>query len=412
MKKNSIFFIIVLCAILITFLNSNAMSENYEDPGITDTEIKIGLFNALSGPYSSYGIDPMRFSKMWYEMINKRGGIHGRKLVFAEEDDKCSGTHLVAAVKKLITVDNVFLLHGGGCSSALLAAMDYVQRERVPLVGMTASMDGLIYPPKKYIFGGLGGTVHSFGGAVVDFCAKQLNTTKIAYVMHDDEYGSWGYESFEWQLKAEHKASPVSVEKISRDITDVTAVMLKIKNADPGAIVLMVYDRPGALLIREAHRLGVKCPIILGATGAINVKATADAVGNKDAFKNFYYQYASRDDYKDGPELQWARNLYEDRYPDLAKKPEFPSQIGFIGIASTKVVTLGLEMAGPHPTREKFIRALEGMGFLDTGVMAGYLHFSPDDHAGTESSTFYKFDGENLKKIHGNFESRWKYIGK
>lgn len=409
MKRNLFFISCCVWLLLLAIQIQTAFSQKYEDPGITDTEIKIGVFAPLSGPVVSYGIDPMRFVEMWYEMVNQQGGIHGRKLVLVKEDDKGSGTSLLAAVKKLVTVDKVFLLHGGTVSSALLASMDYIQREKVPLVGMTASMDGMLYPPRKYIFGGLGGTVHSFGGAVVDFCTKHLKAKRIAYVMHDDEYGSWGHEAFVQQLKKEHNFEPAAVEKISRDITDVTAVMLKIKNANPDVVVFMTYDRPGALLIRQAYNLGVKVPLILGATGAVNIQATTEAVGNKEAFKNFYYQYASRDDYKYGPDLEWARKLYKNRYPELANSPEFPSQIGFIGIASTKVVTLGLELAGPHPTREKFISALEGMGYLDTGVMAGILHFGPEDHAGTEDSTFYKFDGEKLQKIQGSFESRWKY---
>jgi branched-chain amino acid transport system substrate-binding protein len=411
MKRNIFFLICCICSLLLAIQIQTAFSQKYEDPGITDTEIKIGVFAPLSGPVVSYGIDPMRFVEMWYEMINQSGGIQGRKVVLIKEDDKGSGTSLVAAVKKLVTVDKVFLLHGGTVSGALLASMDYVQREKVPLVGMTASMDGLLYPPRKYIFGGLGGTLHAFGGAVVDFCVNHLKAKRLAYVMHDDEYGAWGYEPFAWQLKAVHKLTPVAVEKISRDITDVTTVLMRIKNANPDAIVLMTYDRPGALLIRQAHSLGIKVPIILGATGAVNVQATADAVGTKEALNNFYYQSALRDQ-QNGPDLEWARKLYFKHYPDLVGKPDLPSAIGYMGIASTKVVTLGLELAGPYPTREKFISALEGMSYLDTGVMAGILSFSSDDHAGTEHTTFFKFDGKKIEKVPGSYESRWKYGAK
>ena len=38
------------------------------------------------------------------------------------EDDKCTANDLVAVVKKLVTVDNVFMLHGGSCTAALTAA--------------------------------------------------------------------------------------------------------------------------------------------------------------------------------------------------------------------------------------------------------------------------------------------------
>ena len=94
------------------------------DPGLTDTEIAIGLFGPLSGPLIGYGLDPVNAAKMWYDDINKKGGIHGRKIRLVIEDDKCTANDLVAAVKKLLTVDNVFMLHGGSCTAALTAAQD------------------------------------------------------------------------------------------------------------------------------------------------------------------------------------------------------------------------------------------------------------------------------------------------
>src|SRR5262245_50083854 len=50
------------------------------DPGLTDSEITIGLFGPLSGPLVGYGLDPLNAAKMWYDDINKKGGIHGRKI--------------------------------------------------------------------------------------------------------------------------------------------------------------------------------------------------------------------------------------------------------------------------------------------------------------------------------------------
>jgi len=50
-----------------------------------------------------------------------------RKIRLVIEDDKCTGNDLVAVVKKLITVDHVFILHGGSCTAAIAAALDYVQ---------------------------------------------------------------------------------------------------------------------------------------------------------------------------------------------------------------------------------------------------------------------------------------------
>jgi ABC-type branched-subunit amino acid transport system substrate-binding protein len=109
------------------------------DPGLTDNEIVIGLFGPLSGPLVGFGLDPVNAAKMWYDDINKKGGIHGRKIRLVIEDDKCTANDLVAVVKKLVTVDNVFMLHGGSCTAALTAAQEYINREKVPYAMLNAA---------------------------------------------------------------------------------------------------------------------------------------------------------------------------------------------------------------------------------------------------------------------------------
>ena len=109
------------------------------DPGITDSEITIGLFAPMSGQLAAFGLDALQAAKMWYEETNKKGGIHGRKIKVIAEDDKCSANEVVAVVKKLVTVDNVFILHGGSCTAAAVAAQEFVTREKVPHVMLNAS---------------------------------------------------------------------------------------------------------------------------------------------------------------------------------------------------------------------------------------------------------------------------------
>ena len=86
------------------------------------------MFGPLSGPSMAYGFDVMNAARMYYDKINKEGGIHGRKLEVVLQDDRCNANDLVAAVKKLVEQDQVFILNGGSCSAAVVAGKDYVVR--------------------------------------------------------------------------------------------------------------------------------------------------------------------------------------------------------------------------------------------------------------------------------------------
>src|SRR5262249_54507373 len=134
------------------------------DPGITDTEITIGLFGPLSGPLVGYGVDPLNAAKMLYEEANKKGGVHGRKIKLLVEDDKCTPNDLVAVVKKLTTVDKVFILHGGSCTAAVAAAQEYVNREKMPMAMLNAAGDNAGFPPTGYGFGPFHRTQPGYGG--------------------------------------------------------------------------------------------------------------------------------------------------------------------------------------------------------------------------------------------------------
>jgi branched-chain amino acid transport system substrate-binding protein len=93
-----------------------------QEPGVTDKTIKIGVFAPLSGNSMAYGFDVLNAAKMYYEKVNKEGGVHGRKIELVIEDDRCSANDLLAAVKKLTEQDKVFALNGGSCSGAVVGA--------------------------------------------------------------------------------------------------------------------------------------------------------------------------------------------------------------------------------------------------------------------------------------------------
>ena len=82
------------------------------DPGVTDTEIKIGSTNPYSGPASAYGTIG-RAETAYFKMINDEGGVNGRKINFISLDDGYSPPRTVEQVRKLVEEDKVLFLADG-----------------------------------------------------------------------------------------------------------------------------------------------------------------------------------------------------------------------------------------------------------------------------------------------------------
>ncbi len=375
------------------------------DPGLTDKTIRIGMFGPLSGNSMAYGFDVINAAKMYYDKVNKDGGVHGRKIELVIEDDRCNANDLLAAVKKLVEQDKVFMLNGGGCSAAVVGAREYVDRAKVPLVMQAASGDGALYPPSRYIFGALSISQYAVGGSMIEFATQNLKAKKIGYINHDDAYGSWNLEAAKFQAKK--NGVTLNVESINPTLTDVTAPMLKIRAANPDVLLILTYDRPASLLVKKAHEMGWTKPIVIAVNGTSDTKQLAANVGNKDAFKNVYTQGLLAD-VPGGPKLKWVYDMYKQYYPELAAQPGHPTTYMPEGITPAKVIVDALQKIGPDLTREKLADQLAKTN-LDTGITAGPIVFTPTDHAGQKSAIYMKFDGERETLLPGVYSSAWTY---
>lgn len=375
------------------------------EPGVTDKTIKLGVFAPLSGNAMAYGFDVLNAAKMYYDKINKEGGIHGRKIELVVEDDRCSANDVLAAVKKLTEQDKVFALNGGSCSGAVVGAREYIDRAQIPYVMLNASGDGALYPPSKYIYGAFSISQRAVGGSMVQFASAHLKGKKIGYINHDDAYGSWNLEAAEFQAK--QIGADLQIQSINPNLTDVTAPMLKIRAANPDVLLITTYARPVSLLVKKAHELGWTKPIVIAVNGTADLKQLIENVGNKDAFKNVYLQEVMID-VPGGPKLKWVYDMYKSYYPELAAKPGYPQTYMPYGIPSAMAVVNALKAAGPQLTREKFLTAMSQTKF-ESGVMAGPIELTPTDHAAQKSAIYLKFDGEKSTVVPGTYRSLWVY---
>ena len=75
-------------------------------PGVTDKEIKIGNTMPYSGPASGYSSQG-RATTAYFNMINAKGGINGRKINLLSYDDGYSPPKTVEQTRKLVEQDEV-----------------------------------------------------------------------------------------------------------------------------------------------------------------------------------------------------------------------------------------------------------------------------------------------------------------
>ena len=380
-------------ALGLVLLIGNAQGQT---PGVTDNEIVIGLFGPLSGPLVAYGVDPLNAARMVYDDINAKGGINGRKIRLVIEDDKCNPNELVAVVKKLITVDKVFLLHGGSCTAAIAAAQEYVVREKVPYVMLNAAGDNAVFPATRYMFGSFQATQRVYGSALAEYAVKGLGAKRVAIIVHDDDYGKANLAASKAVVER-LGGTVVAQERIPPNITDITAPVLNIRAAKPDAILSGAYPAPAVLLAQKYGEFGMSnIPLMQANQGIPTPSVYAKNVGNPEALKNLYHTWAFNDISDAAIKARWT-GMYKKHFPDRE-----PGPFMVTGLPSVLSVVDTLQRMGREVSREKFVDTMEKLD-LKTDTMTGPLQFAPGRRDALRSVVVVKYDGVTQKVMPGVF---------
>ena len=99
-KRFSILFIAVLFLVPL-----NAFSA---DPGVTDTEVVLGVSTPLTGPAAGWGVTISGGMKAWAEHVNDQGGVHGRKIKLIIKDDGYNPARAVANLQEMKNKADIF----------------------------------------------------------------------------------------------------------------------------------------------------------------------------------------------------------------------------------------------------------------------------------------------------------------
>src|SRR5687768_12900217 len=84
--------------------------------------LRIGVIQPLTGDAASYGTSQLRAIQIAADELNAKGGIRGKQIELVVEDGRCDSPAAGAAAQKLVSIDKVKVIIGGGCSSETLAA--------------------------------------------------------------------------------------------------------------------------------------------------------------------------------------------------------------------------------------------------------------------------------------------------
>jgi branched-chain amino acid transport system substrate-binding protein len=137
MTKNRmlVFAAIMLAGIAVA---TPGVAQKQYGEGVTEHEIKIGNVAPVTGFMKEYGVIA-RAEGAYFQMINDRGGVNGRKINFVSVDDGSDTARFVEIVHRLVEQDGVLLIFSPFGTEQNLAIRPYMNEKKVPQLFIQSS---------------------------------------------------------------------------------------------------------------------------------------------------------------------------------------------------------------------------------------------------------------------------------
>lgn len=347
------------------------------EPGVTDSEVKIGMHTDLSGPLVAWGIQERAGMQMAFEEVNAAGGIYGRKITFVIEDSAYDPKKAVLATQKLLNRDKVFAFVGNlGTPLVVATAPLIVRKGRPHLYPFTAARE--TYEPfHRLKFSTFTPYYHGIRLGL-RMMAREKGITKIGILYQDDDYGMNVYSGVKDEV-AHSGLELVSETTYKRGATDFSAQIARMKADGANLVVLGTVVRETVGAMAAANALGWH-PVTLGALPTYTLEtATIGGEAVEGLFSVGQYPIPYADD-PDPKVADWARR-FEEKY-DMAASAQ--SVIGYV-IAS--YFAENLRQTGPDLTVDALVKAIEDMpAWVEPTIGGAPIDFTAQDHLGSRST--------------------------
>jgi branched-chain amino acid transport system substrate-binding protein len=246
-------------------------AKNYE-PGVSDTEIKIGHAGPYSGNLSAYSVIGTAISAYW-NMVNAEGGINGRRVNFISYDDGFSPPKTVEVVRKLVEEDQVLLIFQLLGTATNTAVHKYLNQRKVPQLFVASGASKWGDPENNPWTMGWQPDYSTEAGIYAKHILMTVPDARIGILWQNDDAGK---DSVAGLMKGLGKENEKRVSlSVSYEATDPTVHSQIIELKSSGANIFSNYASPkfAAQAIRKIAEIGWRPVHYLA-----NISASVNAV--------------------------------------------------------------------------------------------------------------------------------------
>ena len=350
-------------------------------------EIVIGSAISLTGKYATNGVHAKNGYEYAITKIKEDGGVkigdkcYNFRVIYY--DDESKGDRGATLAERLISQDKVQYMLGPYSSGLTKAIAPVTEKYQIPMIEAEGASRSLFNKGYKYLFAVLSTSEQYLASAVTLAAEKakesgrSVSSVKVAIAVENDPF-SLDIRAGVSEDAAKLGMKVVIDEKLPRDLSDMSAILTKVKLLKPDLLIVSGHSKGAATAVRQIGEQNIKVPMI-----ALTHCEAADVTGKFGVAANDILC-----------STQWSETLaYKDKLFGTAAKYETGFKAAYPEYADKKV---------PYQTAQAsaavyvFKDAFERAGSLDKEKLR-------DAIAATDMQTFYgpiKFSpaGNNIAK--------------
>jgi ABC-type branched-subunit amino acid transport system substrate-binding protein len=352
-------------------------------PGITPTQILIGSHQPLTGPAAPGYSEIAPAAAAYFNYVNAHGGVYGRKIVYKYIDDGYDPTKTASVVRQLVLQDSVFALFNGLGTPTHLAAVSFLNSEKIPDVFVASGCECWDQPSTyPETFGWQLDYVRE-GKILGQYVKQHFAGKKVAFFYQNDEFGQDGVKGLNYEIPASMVATKQSY--VPTD-TNIGAQVAALRAS--GAQVVVSFSIPAftALLKLFGLKLGYSPTLVVSDVGSdpITLSGLLQAIAKQNGATVNGSQLINgiiTDGYL--PTLGAMSNswisLFSKVHQQYDPKAPFDGNVLY-GEAVAYTFVQAMFKAGRNPTRASLVSAIQA-GMPQGPSVAPYA-YSSGDHNG------------------------------
>jgi branched-chain amino acid transport system substrate-binding protein len=374
-----------------------AFAEKKYDPGVSDTEIKIGNTMPYSGPFSAYGVIG-KTEAAYFNKVNAEGGVNGRKINFISYDDSAAPPKAVEQARKLVESDEVLLIFNSLGTAANSATQRYMNAKKVPQL-FVASGARKWSDPRHFAWTmGWQPSYQTEGRVYARYILENRPVGKIAVLMQNDDFGKDILKGLKDGL-GEKGAMILAVDSYEASEPTIDAHIVSLKASGADIFVSITSPKFAAQALKKIKELEWNPLQMVSSTsssiGSVIKPAGFDAA--QGLISVAYLKDVTDPEWKNDPAIVDYDAFLQKWYPDANR---IDSNVAF-GIAAAQTMVQVLRMCGDELTRDNVMKQAASLKDFELGLLLPgiKINTAADDFSPIEQEQLIRFKGEGWERF-------------